>query len=103
MAILTPRAKRLWGYLRPYWKLELATLLATAATGVLQLALPAALQYLIDSGIPEMIAHKGEPGYWHSAVWFGAVVIGVYAIVFFMSWARDYLGARVGSSIVVDL
>ncbi|MCC6963435.1 MAG: ABC transporter ATP-binding protein [candidate division Zixibacteria bacterium] len=103
MAILTPRAKRLWGYLRPYWKLELATLLATAATGVLQLALPAALQYLIDVGIPEMIAHKGEPGYWHSAVWFGAVVIGVYAIVFFMSWARDYLGARVGSSIVVDL
>ncbi len=103
MAILTPRAKRLWGYLRPYWKLELATLLATAATGVLQLALPAALQYLIDKGIPEMIAHKGEPGYWHSAVWFGAVVIGVYAIVFLMSWARDYLGARVGSSIVVDL
>ncbi len=78
-------------------------MLATAATAVLQLALPAALQYLIDSGIPEMITRRGQPGYWHSAVYFCLVVVGVYVVVFFLSWLRDYLGARVGGSIIADI
>ncbi len=77
--------------------------LATAATAVLQLALPAALQYLIDSGIPEMITRRGQPGYWHNAVYFCLVVVGVYVVVFFLSWLRDYLGARVGGSIIADI
>ncbi len=97
------RTKRLWRYLRPYWRLQLLTLLATASAAVLQLTLPAALQFLIDKGIPEMVARKGEPGFWHNAVWFGVVVVGVYALVFLFSWLRDYLGARVGGSIIADI
>ncbi len=101
--LVTPRAKRLWRYLRPYWTLGSVALLATAATGVLQLALPAALQYLIDSGIPEMIARRGQPGNWHSAAYFCLIVVGVYVAVFLFSWLRDYLGTWVGGSIIADV
>ncbi len=97
------RIKRLWAYLRPYWRLELIAFVAMALLAVLQLALPAGIQYILDTLIPGIAARVADPDNWKPAALFAAVVIAVYITVFLLSLLRDFLAARIGGCIVADI
>lgn len=97
------KLKRLWSYLRPYWRLELATFFIMAVLAGLALVLPGAVRYLIDSLIPNLSAQTSMEAKVRPVVWFGLLLVGVYAAQVLFSWIRDYLAGYIGAHIIADL
>lgn len=101
MTLDTNKLKRLWKYLRPYWRLELITLIVMAILAGLALALPLAVEYLIDDLIPSLIAGKSgievKP-----VIYFGLFLTGIYLAQILFSWIRDYFATYIGAHIIAD-
>ncbi|SYZ73077.1 putative multidrug export ATP-binding/permease protein YgaD [Candidatus Zixiibacteriota bacterium] len=97
------KIKRLLRYLKPYWKVELGAFLVMAVISVLSLALPAAIQYLIDNLIPSLAAGEDAAAKIHKVVLFALFLIGVYLVQIFLGWLRDYTSAYVGAHLIADL
>ncbi len=98
-----PKYKRLWEYLRPYWKLELVAFLVLAVLALLQLALPVALRYMIDNLIPHLDFSGDVWLYLAPILLFGGVLAAAYALHLGLSIVRDYLAAYIGGGIIVDI
>jgi ABC-type multidrug transport system fused ATPase/permease subunit len=96
-------AKRLWAYLRPYWKLEVVTFFVMAVIAVLTLTLPIAVQYMIDTLIPWLIKTSDNHLKLVRIVIFGSALLSVYLFNVIFSWVRDYLAARIGANIIADM
>lgn len=94
--------RRLWNYLRPYWGLEAFTLLTMVVLTALTIALPIAIQYMIDTLIPGMIA-AGRPIRLSPVGGFIGFLIGIYLAAVAMAWLRDYLAGRVGAGVIRDM
>ena len=103
MIIDTQVAKRLWLYLRPYWKLELLTFLVMAFIAVLTLTIPIAIQYMIDVLIPWLVKTTDNHLKIMRIVMFGGALASVYLLNVVFSWARDYLAAKIGANIIADI
>jgi ABC-type multidrug transport system fused ATPase/permease subunit len=103
MTLVTSKLRRLWEYLRPYWRLELATFLVMALLAGLSLALPVAMQYLIDNLIPALSKQGATAAAVRSIVLFAAVLAGIYLANVLLSWLRDYLAGYIGAQIIADL
>ncbi len=98
-----PKMSRLWGYLKPYWKIELLTLFVMIILATLALALPGSLQYLIDRLIPSLIDNPSASGNLMKTVYFGLFLVGIYFGNVLFSWIRDYLAAYIGANIIKDI
>ena len=94
--------RRLWSYLRPYWGLELLTFATMVVLAALIMALPIAIQYMIDTLIPALIA-SGTPVRLRPVALFGGILAGVFLANVLMSWLRDYLAGRVSAGIIRDM
>ena len=94
---------RLWGYLKPYWHLQVATFVLMMALAGLAVAIPGAVQYMIDDLIPGLVAQADNGIDWTPALMFGLVLIGIYFFRVFFSLIQDYLATRIGASILVDM
>jgi len=97
--------RRLWYYLRPYWKLELLLFATMIALTVVTIAMPLALKYLIDDLIPGLAEQRelgGNPNA-TPVVYYGAFLAGIYLANLGLSVVRDYLAGRVGASIIADM
>jgi ABC-type multidrug transport system fused ATPase/permease subunit len=95
--------KRLWGYLKPYWHIELVTFVVMAFIATLALALPGAIQYMIDTLIPRMVGQpEGSRNFTPIAV-FGLVLVGIYLGNVLFAWLRDYLAGYIGAGIIRNL
>lgn len=95
------KVKRLWSYLKPYWHLELVTFFVMMVLAVVALALPAAIQYMVDTLIPSLAKEKSidiTP-----VLYFGLFLISIYLTHVLLSWLRDYLAARLGANIIYDI
>ena len=103
MILTAAKAKRLWGYLRPYWHLQLAMLLVMGVLAVLVIALPIAIQYMIDTLIPNLIETRGSGVTLQPVVLFGLFLVGVYLADVLFAWIRDYLAGIVGAGIIRDI
>jgi subfamily B ATP-binding cassette protein MsbA len=103
MIFETGKAKRLWKFLRPYWGLELLTFFVMACLAGLALALPIALQYLIDGLIPKLAKTSANGINLSPVVVFGAVLAGIYLAQIGLSWIRDYLVGYIGARIIADM
>jgi ABC-type multidrug transport system fused ATPase/permease subunit len=103
MILDSNKARRLWGYLKPYWKMELLTFLVMAVIAGLTLALPIAVQYLIDDLIPSLIAGASLSSGIMSVVYFGLVLAGIYFAQVLFGLMRDYLAAYIGGNIIADM
>ncbi len=97
------KLKRLWSYLRPYWVAESFTLVTMGIIALLSLALPIAIQYMIDTLIPGLINTSGGPVDIQPVVMFVLLLLGLYLSIVFLGWLRDYLVAFVGSNIIRDI
>ncbi|UCG60998.1 MAG: ABC transporter ATP-binding protein [Candidatus Zixiibacteriota bacterium] len=96
--------KRLWRYLKPYWYLQVATFLVMMVLAGLALAIPAAVKYMIDDLIPQLLATTEGGGInWHPAVWFGLALIVIYFSRVVFGLAQDYMATRIGASIISDV
>ena len=60
MKITNGTIKRLWKYLKPFWHLELITMVDMAMISALVLAMPLAVKYLIDDLIPSLTAQAAD-------------------------------------------
>ena len=94
---------RLWRFLRPYWPLEVITLVVIVILAALSLALPLAVQYMIDDLIPHLAAQASGQIDLMPVVWFGLFLLGVYLATVLVGLVRDYLAARIGAGIVQDI
>ncbi|MCM2272773.1 MAG: ABC transporter ATP-binding protein/permease [candidate division Zixibacteria bacterium] len=103
MIIPADKLKRLWGYLRPYWVMESFTLATMGAIALLSLALPIAIQYMIDTLIPGLVQTSGQPVDIQPVVLFVVLLLGLYLSMVLLGWLRDYLVAYVGSNIIRDI
>jgi ATP-binding cassette, subfamily B, bacterial MsbA len=97
------RSERLWSYLKPYWRLQALTVLVMVILTVLALALPAAIQYMIDTLIPGLVKAGGQRAGYATVIGFGAVLLGIYLFNLLFSYLRDYLVAHVGAEIIKDI
>ena len=97
------KVKRLWAYIRPYWHLELVTLVVMIILAALMLAMPAAIQYMIDTLIPGLVANADSGVDYRSIVYFGLALMGIFLGQVVFSWFRDYLAAYVGASIIATM
>lgn len=95
--------RRLWRFVRPYWRLEAVTLLVIVVLAALSLAVPLAVQYMIDTLIPELAAHGSESVDLMPLVGFGLFLLGVFLLTVFVGLLRDYLAAKIGAGIVQDI
>jgi ABC-type multidrug transport system fused ATPase/permease subunit len=95
--------KHLWQYLRPYWHLELVTFFIMAIIVGLSLALPRAIQYMIDSLIPNMIGQSAGARDFTPIIIFGLVLVGIYLGNVLFSWLRDYLAGYIGANIICNM
>ncbi|HPM36913.1 MAG TPA: ABC transporter ATP-binding protein [candidate division Zixibacteria bacterium] len=99
-----PRTRRrLWSWLRPYWRLEALMFVIMLVMTALALMLPQAIRYMIDDLIPSLRADTDGSVDMAPAVWFGLALIGLYLSSFVFSIGRDYLAGKVGASIIADL
>ena len=104
MILDTTKSKRLWQWLRPYWGLELASLIVMIGLAALSFgssARPSVPDRHIDStagGTAERRAIDLTP-----IVWFGLILIGIYVVNVGLSWLRDWLGATIGANIIKDI
>jgi len=103
MIIDTPIIKRLWRYLKPYWKLELLTFFVISVIAVMTLALPLAIQYMIDYLIPWLRQTEDAGLKLMRVMIFGGALLGLYLGNVLFSWWRDYLAGRIGANIIADL
>jgi ABC-type multidrug transport system fused ATPase/permease subunit len=92
--------KRLFSYLKPYWHLEVLTFIVMSSIAVLAIAVPAALQYLIDTLIPSITVSSGESVDISPVIYFALFLIGIYVAQFLLAWLRDYLAAYIGANII---
>ena len=99
MTISTSKARRLWGYLRPYWHLEAVTFLVMAVLAVLTLVVPAAVRYMIDDMLPSLV----ESPRISVVLYFGIVLAGIYFAYILFGWLRDYLAAYIGANIIAAM
>ncbi len=99
----TKIAKRLWAYLRPYWKLELIAFAVMSVIAVLTLTLPIAVQYMIDTLIPWLIKTTDNHLKLVRILLFGGALLSVYLFNVIFSWVRDYLAAKIGANIIADM
>lgn len=97
------RFKRLWIYLKPYGRLQALTFAVMVVLTGLALALPAAIQYMIDTLIPGLVQSHGPRVNLAPVFRFGAFLLCIYLLNLLFAWLRDYLVARVGSEIIKDL
>ena len=95
--------KRLWGYLRPYWHLELITFIVMAVMATLMLAMPIAVQYLIDDLIPSLIAGASDGVNIGPVVYFGLILLGIYLLNILFAYLRDYIVAYIGANIIANM
>jgi subfamily B ATP-binding cassette protein MsbA len=95
--------KRLWHYLKPYWRMELIALFVMMALSCLALALPHAIRYMIDDLIPSLMEQGDTDGFLMPVVLFGLFLVGIYLLNVLFSWYRDYLAARIGANIIADI
>ncbi len=103
MTRATSKFNRLWQYLKPYWKLQLLTLLVMVILTALMLALPGAIQYMIDTLIPNLLNSGTGSVNFRPILLFGAFLLGIYLLDVIFSWLRDYLAAYIGTGIIKDL
>jgi len=76
--------------------------LTMAAVAALAIALPIAIQYMIDTLIPG-IAASGRPVKLEPIIWFSLFLAGIYLADVLVSYARDYLAGYVGAHIIQDM
>jgi ABC-type multidrug transport system fused ATPase/permease subunit len=103
MNVPVSKLRRLWGYLRPYWGLELVSFIVMALLAAVSVSLPIAIQYMIDTLIPNLIAARISGIQMQSVVLFGLFLVGIYLANVLLSWLRDYLAGYVGANIIRDL
>ncbi len=103
MTLTTHKYKRLWGFLRPYWHLEVITFLVMIVISALILALPLAVQYMIDVLIPSLIASSKGTIDFKPVINFGLFLVGIYFLNVLFSWLRDYLAGKIGANIIADI
>jgi len=103
MIINLKTIKRLWGYLQPYWHLEAITFFVMAILATLMLAMPIAVQYLIDDLIPSLIAEASEGINIAPVVYFGLILLGIYMLNIFFAYFRDYIVAYIGANIIANM
>jgi len=96
-------AKRLWSYLKPFWKLELITIVDMGLISALVLAMPLAVKYLIDDLIPSLTAQAADGINIMSVVYFGLVLIGIYILNIVFSYIRDYMVGYIGANIIANM
>lgn len=99
MTPATSRIRRLWGYLRPYWRLEALTFLVMTVLAALALALPAAVRYMIDDMLPSLVKNPRIS----VVLYFGLVLVGIYFTYVLFGWLRDYLAAYIGANIIAAI
>ncbi len=103
MTLVTNKFRRLLTFLKPYWKLQALTFLVMIVLTALTLALPAAIQYMIDTLIPNLVS-TWETGMDYSPILlFGGFLLVIYLLDVLFSWLRDYLSAYTGAEIIKDL
>ncbi len=103
MTSLIAKFGRLWGYIRPYRYHQALMLLVMAILAVLVIALPAAIQYMIDTLIPGLIASSSNGFNFRPLVLFCLFLVSVYLADIFFAWVRDYLSGYIGARIIRDL
>ncbi|MEW6050616.1 MAG: ABC transporter ATP-binding protein [Candidatus Zixiibacteriota bacterium] len=103
MILDTRKLRRLWSYLRPYWRYEALMFVIMVVLTGLSLALPGAIQYMIDSLIPGLVASAGEAVDYTPVFLFGSFLFGIYLLDVLFAWLRDYLGAYIGVAIIRDI
>ncbi len=99
----TGKYKRLWTFVRPYWHLEVIALFVMAMLASLSLALPRAIQYMIDVLIPSLVSVRDKPFDAGPILVFAAILIGIYLANVLLSWWRDYLAGVVGAGMIRDM
>jgi len=77
-------------------------LIMVVLTG-LTIALPAAIQYMIDVLIPGLESDSGGSVDMTPVLLFGAVLMGIYFFEMVFAWLRDYLAAYIGAEIIKDI
>ena len=103
MTLDSKTAHRLWQYLKPYWRLELITLLVMIFLSGLALVLPIAIQYMIDNLIPGLAASSDLSRNMTRVITFGSVLLSIYLANVFLSWLRDFLATTIGAGIIADI
>ncbi|MFZ1682502.1 MAG: ABC transporter ATP-binding protein [Candidatus Zixiibacteriota bacterium] len=103
MSVLSPKVIRLWGYLRPYWPLSALMFLIMAILAGFAIALPIAIQYMIDTLIPGMASAGPGPVNLQPVIIFALVLVGIYLADVLFSWLRDWLAGYVGAHIIQDM
>lgn len=93
--------KRLWRYLRPYWRLELVTFVTMVLIAGVTLAIPLSIQYMIDDLIPSLSA--AEQFELRPIVLFGLVLVGIYFFNVLFAYIRDNFIGRISAGIVRDI
>ena len=97
------RFKRLWTYLKPYWRLQALTFAVMVILTGLALALPAAIQYMIDTLIPGLVQAQGQQVDLVPVFRFGVFLLCIYLLNLLFAWWRDSLVAHVGAEIIKDI
>ena len=103
MSETTAKFRRLWIYVRPYRYHQALMLLVMAILAVLVIALPAAIQYMIDTLIPGLIASSSNGFNFLPLIFFCLFLVSVYLADIFFAWIRDYLAGYIGARIIRDL
>ncbi|MEW5797002.1 MAG: ABC transporter ATP-binding protein [Candidatus Zixiibacteriota bacterium] len=103
MTSILPKIRRLWFYLRPYWHLQVLMFLVMCILAGLIIALPIAIQYMIDALIPNLIASRITGVTLQPVVLFSLFLVAVFLADVFFSWLRDYLAGYVGARIIRDM
>lgn len=88
-------ARRLFRYLRPYWKLVVAALVLTLITNVLISTQPLFTKMAVD----DFITPKSTDGIWL----FALVFFGVFLFRFLFSYIQEILLNNVGQRVMFDL
>ncbi|MFH2050769.1 MAG: ABC transporter ATP-binding protein [bacterium] len=95
--------KRLLKYLKPYWRLQGLTFLVMICLTALTLALPAAIQYMIDTLIPEIVAMAGGAIDYKPIIYFCLFLLSIYLLEVIFGLFRDYLVAYIGTEVIKDI
>ncbi len=103
MTTNTAKIKRLWVFLKPYWKLELLTFLIMILLSGLVLALPIAIRYLFDDLIPHLRETAANGVDLLPLFVFAGVLLGIYLTQVVLAWLRDYLAGHLAAHIIADI
>lgn len=87
--------RRLLGYIRPYWRIEVAALVCTVLATALSLAQPWATKILVDDVFIARNLHK--------LLWVCLFILGAYLLQTGFGMLRSYLFSRAGESSTMDL